>query len=359
MKKVIKIATLALVITALTACSSTPSSNEGGKEYGCSTLNVFNWGEYIGEDTLQNFENEFGVRVSYSLYESNEIMYTQLLGGNKYDILIPSDYMVERLISEGMLQELDLSLIPNLSLLSNDLKGLSYDATNQYSVPYFWGNVGIVYNKTTIDPKLVEVKGYNIFLEADLNGRAFMYDSERDSFMVAMKALGYSMNTEDDAEIQAAYDWLVKVDQTIDPSYGTDEIIDAMATNEKEIAVMYSGDAASILNRNPDMAFYLPAQGTNFWSDSMVIPKTSECADLAHEFINYMLTYEAALSNSSYVGYPSNNQQVLDELSADGGEFYGNEAYLPRTNNDKDEVFKNNEILKAKLSDLWIKVKNH
>ena len=207
---------------------------------------------------------------------------------------------------------------------------------------------------------MVEDKGYNIFLDSSIKGRAYMYDSERDAFMVALKALGYSMNTVDENEIEQAYQWLLDMNSKIEPSYITDEVIDGMITEQKDIAVVYSGQASVILDENESMSFYLPTDGTNYWTDGMVIPASSKCSDLAHAFINFNLGYDAAKDNSEYVGYPSNNQEVLDELSSDGGYYYQNEAYLPETavDNPLHEYFIHNETLIKKLSDLWIRVKS-
>ena len=165
------------------------------------------------------------------------------------------------------------------------------------------------------------------------------------------------MNTQNEDEIQAAYQWLMEQRQTMDPIYVIDEVIDGMMNGNKDMAVVYSGDAATILSENEDMGFFMPTEGTNMWSDCMVIPANAENPKLAHEFINYILSYDASLDNSETVGYASSNQEVLDELSGEGGLFEGNEAYLPRDGYDKDEVFNDNQVLKERLTELWIKVK--
>lgn len=341
----------------LTACSGNSGGSDAVEKYGSDTLKLYNWGEYMGEDLISNFEREYGVKVIVEYFDSNEMMYTKLQAGDSYDVLVPSDYMIERLMKEGMLQELDLSLIPNLPNLADGVKNLPYDPDNSYSVPYFWGNVGIVYNHNNVDPAVVEAQGYEVLRNTDYKGRIYIYDSERDSFMMALKALGYSMNTENPQEIQAAYEWLLEMNNTMEPVYVTDEVIDGMANGGKDIAVVYSGDAAYILDQNPDMSYWLPSEGTNLWSDAMVIPANAENPKLAHEFINYVLTYDASYSNSEYVGYASSNQEVLENLSGPGGYYEGNAAYLPRSGYEKDEVFVDNPTLKKTLSDLWIKVK--
>lgn len=255
------------------------------------------------------------------------------------------------------LQPLDLSLIPNISNLADGVKNLPYDPDNTYSVPYFWGSVGIVYNQNNVDVADLEAEGYNILKNEKYADKIYMYDSERDSFMVAFKALGYSMNTQNPDEIQAAYEWLMEQRKTMNPAYVADEVIDGMINSNKDMAVVYSGDAATILAENEEMNFFLPNEGTNLWSDAMVIPANAENPKLAHEFINYILTYEASMDNSETVGYASSNQEVLDELSGEGDYFEGNEAYLPRDGYEKDEVFEDNQVLKEQLTQLWIKVK--
>ena len=322
------------------------------------TLRIYNWGEYTGENIIRNFEEETGATVVMENFDSNEQMYIKVANGEAYDILVPSDYMIQRLIQEDYLQKLDKSKLDCLDKLVDEVKGLPYDPNNDYSVPYFWGTVGIVYDKTKVDLEDLEEEGFGIFLDEKYKGDVYLYDSERDSFMMALKALGYSMNTESEDEIQAAYEWLLDMDKKVDPSYVTDEVIDGMVTGEKDIAVVYSGDAAYILSENEDMAYWLPEEGTNLWSDAMVIPANAKCPKLANEFINYILSDDASYDNSSTVGYASSNKNVLEEMSAAGGEYDGNPAYLPRVGYPKDEVFKHNEVLKKKLADLWIKVKN-
>lgn len=343
----------------LTGCGGGDTANKSDavEKYGSDTLKLFNWGEYMGADLISNFEKQFGVKVIVEYFDSNEMMYTKLSAGDSYDVLVPSDYMIERMLKEKSLMSLDKSLLPNLENLAEGVKGLPYDADNTYSVPYFWGSVGIVYNHNNVPKDQVEQQGYGILKNTDYKGKIYMYDSERDSFMVAFKALGYSMNTDSDSEIQSAYEWLKELNDTMEPVYVTDEVIDNMMNGSKDIAVVYSGDAATILAENEDMSFFMPNEGTNIWSDAMVIPANSENPKLAHEFINYVLTYDASYDNSETVGYASSNQQVLDDMSAEGGLYDGNEAYIPRSGYDKDEVFEDNEVLRQKLADLWIKVK--
>ena len=306
---------------------------------------------------ISDFEREFGVKVIYEVYDSNEMMYTKVQAGDVYDILVPSDYMIQRLVAEDALRELDLSKIPNIEFLTDEVKNLPFDPENKYSVPYFWGSVGIVYNTTVVDEEDLKREGWDILKDPKYAGRIYMYDSERDAFMIAFKALGYSMNTQNMDEIEDAYQWLMEQRNTMNPVYVGDEVIDGMINGNKDMAIVYSGDATNILLENEEMSFYMPDQGTNLWVDCMVIPKNAENPLLAHEFINYMLEYDIAYTNSEWVCYTSPHKDVLADLSSMGGYFEGNIAYLPRQGYEKDEVFEDNRVLKEKLTELWIKVK--
>ena len=355
MKKLLTIALSALLL--MTGCSGgkTTQAEDPIEKYGSDKLKLFIWGEYLGEDVISDFEKQYGVDVIIEYFDSNEMMYTKLQAGDAYDVIVPSDYMIQRLISEDMIQEVDKSLVPNMDAITDGVKNLEFDPDNTYSVPYFWGSVGIVYNKNNVPEELVKEKGFEILKDTDYAGNIYMYDSERDSFMVALKSLGYSMNTEKDEEIEDAYQWLIELNNTMNPAYVTDEVIDYMINGTKDIAVVYSGDATVILEENEDMGFYMPEEGTNIWCDSMCIPSNAENPLLAHEFMNYMLTYDAAYDNTMTVGYASPNKEVLEEVS--GNEYAENEAYLPRSGYEKDEVFRDNEVLRQKLSQLWLKVK--
>lgn len=321
------------------------------------TLHIYNWGEYTGENIIGDFEEETGATVVMENFDSNEQMYIKVANGESYDILVPSDYMIQRLIEEDYLQKLDKSKLDCFDKLSDAVLGLPYDPNNDYSVPYFWGTVGIVYDKTKVDIEDLEREGYNIFLDQKYKGDVYLYDSERDSFMMALKALGYSMNTENEAELNEAYEWLVECVETMDTEIVTDEIIDNMAQGRKALGLIYSGDASYVMAENEDMGYFMPETGTNIWSDAMVIPKNAKNPDLAHVFINYASDYDGAYDNSSYVGYTSANQEVLDDLSGEGGDYEGIDAYIPRTDNENDEVFEYNADTKKIISDLWSRVK--
>ena len=325
--------------------------------YEGQTLHVYNWGEYTGENLLNDFEAKTGAKVVMENFDSNEQMYIKVANGETYDVLVPSDYMIQRLIGEDYLQKLDKTKLDCMDKLCEDVIGLPYDPNNDYSIPYFWGTVGIVYDKNQVDIEDLEREGFEIFRDPKYRGNIYLYDSERDSFMMALKALGYSMNTSSEKELQEAYEWLVSCVQTMKPEIVTDEIIDNMAQGRKALGLIYSGDAAYVMAENEDMGYYLPESGTNLWSDAMVIPKNAKNPELAHAFINYASDYEGAYDNSSYVGYTSANQEVMDDIYGEDGDYEGIEAYIPRIDNPNDEVFVYNEDTKKIMGDLWSRVK--
>ncbi|MCR5566387.1 MAG: ABC transporter substrate-binding protein [Clostridiales bacterium] len=358
-------AALCLVMTGCQSGESKPAADKepqadgGAESFEGQVLNVYNWGEYIDKQVIYDFEKQYKVRVNYTTYASNEELYTKLMSKVSYDVIIPSDYMIERLIRENMLQKIDKSIVTNLDQLADSVKGLDFDPDNTWSVPYLWQTVGIVYDTTKIDPAKVEEKGWEIFRNPEYDSHVYMYDSERDAFMIAFKALGYSMNTENQEEIEAARDWLRGLDKAVHPAYVTDEVIDSMANGKKWLALVYSGDAAYILSENENMGFCNPAEGTNLAVDAMVIPANAANPKLANIFINYVLEYENSKRISEEVGYASSNARVLEELSSEGGAYYENAAYLPRYGYDKDEMLHDNETLRRQLSEMWLKVKLH
>ena len=352
MKKglVLGMAALMAVSAALTGCGSN-SGNGGSKQ----TLKVYNAGEYIDLNVIRQFEDEYNCKVVYETFESNEMMYTKLSSGEQYDVLIPSDYMIERLIKEDKLAKIDWSKITNSDGIMDSVKDQVYDPGNVYSVPYFWGSVGILYDTTVVDEADL-ADGWNLLRNEKYAGNLYMYDSERDSFMVALKACSYSMNTTDENEINEAYNWLVEQQKTMKPIYAGDDVIDNMISGNKAMAVVYSGDACYIMSENENLDYFQPEQGTNVWYDAMVITKDCENTDLAHDFINFMSSYDVALANTLEVGYTSPIQAVYDEMVET--EYAGVDAYTPHLDNQNNEVFRYQDPeTKALFADLWVKAK--
>ena len=353
-----KWAVAGVVVVGLVASLFGLNKSAGSQPYAGQTLHVYNWGEYTGENIISGFEELTGAKVVMDNFDSNEQMYIKVANGDAYDVLVPSDYMIQRLMQEKMLQKLEPETREEcLGELADAIKGLPYDPKNEYSIPYFWGTVGIVYDKTKVSEEDLEKDGWDIFLDQKFKGDIYLYDSERDSFMMALKALGYSMNTTSQDELNAAYNWLIQCVQTMDPEIVTDEIIDNMAQARKALGLIYSGDAAYVMSENENMGFYMPKSGTNLWSDAMVIPKNAKNPKLANEFIRYITSYDAAMDNSSYVGYTSPNKEVMEELGGKGGDYDGINAYTPRAGYDKDEVFQYDETTRKIIADLWSRVK--
>lgn len=313
MKKIMTLLSLSLVLV-LAACSG------GDKE----KLYVYNVGEYIDPAVLKMFEKEFDCKVVYDLYDSNETMYQKIkTGATNYDVAFPSDYMLEKMIKEGLVLPLDYSKITNFKYISEAYKNLPYDPENLYSVPYFWGTVGILYDKNVVTEP---VDSWSILWNEKYEGQIYMYDSQRDSLMVALKLLGYSMNTQDVAQLEEAKQLLIEQSPLV-YAYVTDQVIDNMIAGNAALAVVYSGDATYIMSENEDMEFVIPKEGSNTWVDAMVIPSTSQNIDLAHEFINFMTRPEISQMNTEYVMYSTPNTETLEAVKND--EWTQNEAYSP------------------------------
>lgn len=350
MKKLVSSLLVLFMVITLSGC---------GKKFKNGEVQIFLPGEYISDDAIKMFEDKYDVEVKITTFESNESMYTKLLSGAQYDIVIPSDYMIERLIKEERVQKLDKSKLDCLDVLYEGVKNMDFDPNNDYSVPYFWGNTGVVYDADLIDQADVESEGWAVLRNPKYAGMIYMYDSVRDMFMIAEKDLGYSMNTADETELNAAYEWLNEIADTMQPAFASDECIDGLATGEKAMGFMYSGDAAAIINNSElNMHFYAPVDsGVNYFVDSMLILNGAKNADNAYKFINFITSYDGAYENGTWVGYCSVNKDVIVDLVKNGADFNGNEAYIPRTRNDKDEVFHNDEKTLSYILDLWTKVK--
>lgn len=318
-------------------------------------LRVYNAGEYIDMKLLDRFQEEYNCTVIYETFESNEMMYTKLQAGDAYDILVPSDYMIERLIKEDYLQPIDWSQLSNADALNPEILDKEYDPGNVYSVPYFWGNVGILYDSTVVDPEDLK-DGWDLLMNPKYAGNVYMYDSERDSFMIALKALGYSMNTHEETEIREAYEWLIRQRDTMKPVYAGDDVIDNMISGNKAMAVVYSGDGAYIMSENEDMDFLMPDEGTNLWYDAMVVTKDCQNVELAHEFMDFMMQEDVAYTNTVYVGYSSPVMAVYEKMQQE--DYEGIDAYVPRIGCESDEIFHYQETdIKKLFAELWTKVK--
>lgn len=270
-------------------------------------LSVYNWGDYIDESIIAEFEKEFNIRVNYDTFSTNEDMYVKVKsGGGSYDLLFPSDYTIERMRKEGMLHKLDFNNIPNYQYIEEQFKNLDYDPQNEYSVPYMWGTVGIVYNKKMVTKP---VTSWRILWDEDYAKQILMLDSQRDSIGITLKMLGYSMNTRNLQELAAAKEALIKQKPLV-LAYVGDDVKDKMIAGEAALAVVWSGDAVYMMRENPDLAFAIPEEGSNLWFDAMVIPNTSKHKTEAEKFINFLCRTEIAYKNTDYIGYSTPHREA-------------------------------------------------
>lgn len=354
MKKIV----IVLLVLITVGCSSKNEEKTFVSKDGCDTLNVYNWGEYAASDFISNFEDEYNVKVNYSLFSSNEEMYTSIKNGANYDVIIPTDYIYSLLIEDDLVQKIDHTKLTNLDNIIEGLKTPDFDPNLEYTIPYLWGNVGIIYDKTVVSQEDVEKLGYGIFHEEKYSDvGVVLYDSPLDAFMVALKNLGYSANTTNKDELDEAYEWLDKAAKTMNAQYMQDEIYDPIIYGDIKLSFVYSGVASYIMQENENIAFYAPQEGTVLWTDSLLITKNTECYDLAHTFLDYAIREDVAYNNSEYVGYTSPIQGVVDELTKQGGLYENNSAYMPRLNYDLDEYYTSNLEVKEYITELWMKIK--
>ncbi len=307
MKRIIAALLCVLAVFSLTAC--------GGEKK--PVLKVYNWGEYISDgtdgtlDTIEAFEEKFGVKVQYDMFATNEEMYTKIKSGSvSYDVIIPSDYMISRMIDEGMLEELNFDNIPNAQYVMDDFKTPDFDPEGKYTVPYTWGTVGLVYNKTMVEGT---PDSWNVLWDEKYKDNILMFLNSRDAFGIAEKLLGYSQNTTNEAEIRECAAKL-KEQKEVLQTYVMDEIFDKMEIGEAAVAPYYAGDAVTMMAENTDLDFVIPKEGSNIFIDSMCIPKGSEQKELAEAFINFMCETEIGKANIEKICYSTPLNNVFEAL---------------------------------------------
>lgn len=352
MKKIVLIVMLAVSLTVLASC-------DGGKP----TLKLFMPTEYIDEDLIAAFEEEFDVNVDFISFDSNEVAIPQI-EVNSYDLVIPSDYAIEELVSKDLLDPIDWDLVTTMTkadldpnLVSTVPKDDMFDILD-YSVPYFWGNVGMLYDTTKVTLAELEADGWDAL--NTVNDDVMFYDSSRDMVMVALKALyggDVDINNPTTQQLAAAEAWLIGSGRTSDVVYASDEIFDDMllaGNTEYAIAVSYSGDAVYLMSENEDLGYYVPDNGTNVWLDAFVVPKNAENKDLAYEFISYFVSTEVMYANSSYVGYTAPRTNVVEQIIDE--EMYPESSYRMRVGNN-DSVFRYSTENKIAVAELWARVR--
>ncbi len=321
-----------------------------------AVVNVYNWGEYIDESIFADFEKEAGIKVNYTTYSSNETMYSVLkTGGSNYDVIIPSDYMISRLISEGMLEKIDFSNIPNYSLIDDAYKNLDYDPNGEYSVAYMSGTIGIIYNTAIISD---EITSWDALFDSKYAGQILMFDNSRDAMAIALLDLGYDVNTTSADELNAAYE-LLEQQKPFVQAYVMDQIFDKLESGEAAIGPYYAGDYLTMVENNPALRFVVPEEGTNQFVDAMCIPKGAANKKNAELFINFMCSTDAAVKNTDMIWYTTANgeaaQQYAETLDAESAAI----MFPSREILAKSQIYINLPPETLKLYDeLWIKLKS-
>lgn len=363
MKKVLSAITTAVIATVLLSVGISAQVTVDDESYYAAfrdkgiTLNVYNWGEYISDgtdgslDIIEEFENISGITVNYTLFDTNEDMYAKLAhGGSQYDIIIPSDYMIARLIDEDMLEKIDYNNIPNIKYIDDKYRYTDFDPNAEYSVPYTWGMVGLVYNTKYVTAE--EASSWDVLWNEKFKGKVLMFGNSRDAFAIALKKLGYSLNTENLDEITEASEALT-AQKEVNQAYAMDQTFDKMANENAYAAPYYAGDCLTMMERNSDLAFSYPKEGVNRFIDSICIPKGTQNKQAAEAFINFLCETEVAVANCEYISYFTPHTVAAEQLGVD-------ERIYP-----SDEVISNSETFvmlgdeaNALMEDLWLKIRS-
>ncbi|HHV94068.1 MAG TPA: ABC transporter substrate-binding protein [Firmicutes bacterium] len=355
MKRVIQMFIAVLAAAALCMYATARINHLQGYSSG-NTLTIYNWGDYIDPDLITAFEEETGIKVIYETYESNEAMLTKIAhGGHSFDIAVPSDYTISRMIEQNMLIPLDHSLIPNLKYIDERFLDLSFDPGNKYSIPYFWGTVGIAYNREMLEGK--EITSWNDLWDESLRNQILLVDGAREVIGMALNSLGYSLNETDPEKLLEAQQKLFDLVPNVRAIVG-DEIKMLLSTEEAAVGIVWSGEAGAILDENPNLDYVIPTEGSNIWFDNMVIPVTARNVEAAHKFINFMLDPENAAQNTLYVGYSTPNWAAMEYLPE---ELINDERFYPgREITDKLELYENlGKHNQAYYNELFLEFKMH
>ena len=347
MKKIMK----ALVVAGMVSLITLSFCGCGGSK---NAITVYNWGDYIDPEVNELFTKETGIKVVYSEYANNEEMYATVEPGNvNYDVLFPSDYMIEKMIKKDMIQKVDKAKLKNYANIDEQFKKLPFDPDDLYSVPYMWGTVGIVYNTKMVQEP---VDSWDILWNEKYKEQIFMYDSERDSIMIALKKLGYSMNTRDKKQLEEAKELLIKQAPLV-LAYVGDEGKGKMVNGEAAMMVAWAGDAMVMMDKNPDLAYAIPNEGSNYFVDSIVIPKEAKNLDGAHQYIDFLCRPDIAAKNAEYIGY-STPISAARELLPD--EIKKSEVAYPKDeviSSPKMEMFNDPSDIIELYSSIWTQVK--
>lgn len=353
MKNIIR-ATVAIIVVCILLFLVNDYLNKSSGKAGNDTVTIYNWGEYIDPELIAQFEEESGYRVVYETFDSNEAMMTKIeQGGTSYDIAVPSEYAIEKMKENNLLLPIDHTKIPNLKNIDPYFLDLSFDPKNEFSIPYFWGTVGIVYNPSLLDGQTFE--SWEALWDPSLKGEILLVDGAREVIGMGLNSLGYSLNSTNENELQEATDKLKKLTPNVKAIIG-DEVTQLMVNEEAAVALTWSGQAADMMWENEELDYAVPQEGSNLWFDNMVIPKTAANVEGAHAFINFMLDAEISSQNADYVGYSTPNVaavSLMDEEVTSDERFYP-----PEEQRDNLEVYNNLGLeLLGKYNELFLEFK--
>ncbi len=348
MKKIVNWMGILLLLLALTACGSGKTNEQGYYD----RLNVYNWGDYVDPQVLEDFEKEYGIKINYENYANNEEMLAKIqAGGTDYDVIFPSEYMVEAMINQELLQEIDMNNLPNFKNIGEQFKNLPYDPENKYSIPYFWGTMGIIYNTQLVEE---EIDSWEALWNPKYRRNIIMIDSARDTIGITLKKLGYSLNTRNIEELEQAKDELVRQKELV-KAYEVDAYKDMMIAGEAAMALAWSGDAMLLIEENPDLDYVIPNEGTNLWFDAMAVPITSKHKREAELFIDYMMRPDVAAKCAAYVMYATPNVEAMKLLPE---EITEDELAYPKGNIfEKGEVFIDLGEFTTEYDRVWTEIK--
>ncbi len=339
MKKITAIILLAALLLSLCACGDTRE-----------TITVYNCGDYIGPEIVEKFEEETGIRVIYETFETNEDMYMKLTkSNNTYDVIVPSDYMIERLIAEDMLAEVDFANVPNYEHIDDEFKNLPYDSENKFSVPYMWGTVGILYNKNMVNG---EIKSWGALWDPQYKDNIIMMNSQRDAIGITLKYLGYSLNEYGEEALAKVKDALVSQSELV-LTYEVDGVKDKMSGEEAALALVWAGDAVYCKGFNENLEYVIPEEGSNIFFDAMCIPKTAKNKTGAEKFINFMCRPDIAAENALYIGYSSPSTAARELM----GEAGNDPTAYPDVSKHDLEIFSSLGEKTRIYDELWTEIK--